>query len=155
MSVSPDYDGLVATIKDTLGPLGDLASPAACFAAQAVLTAGYRKPRIVTTEELDTLPIGTVIRGQWRVWERKYEHAGWFGTGVPEGFSPVHMLHFDHIPEWTVLYMPEETQQQAEVRCPKCMAPNGTHWYVHVRHGNGGGHNEPCPRATGEASSDE
>ncbi len=30
-------------------------------------------------------------------------------------------------------------------RCPKCMGENGNHGLVHVRHGNGGGHNEICP----------
>lgn len=29
--------------------------------------------------------------------------------------------------------------------CPKCFAPLPAHGLVHVRHGNGGGHNEPCP----------
>ena len=33
------------------------------------------------------------------------------------------------------------------VRCPSCAGTNGNHGYVHVRHGNGGGHNEPCPRS--------
>lgn len=31
-------------------------------------------------------------------------------------------------------------------RCPRCGCV-GAHGYVHVRHGNGGGHNEPCPRS--------
>lgn len=29
--------------------------------------------------------------------------------------------------------------------CPRCAGTNGHHGKVHVRHGNGGGHNEPCP----------
>lgn len=29
--------------------------------------------------------------------------------------------------------------------CPRCGGMNGSHGIVHVRHGNGGGHNEPCP----------
>jgi hypothetical protein len=29
--------------------------------------------------------------------------------------------------------------------CPRCAGTNGNHGQVHVRHGNGGGHNEPCP----------
>jgi hypothetical protein len=33
------------------------------YAADAVLAAGYRKPRIITTaEELDALPVGSVVR---------------------------------------------------------------------------------------------
>jgi hypothetical protein len=32
-----------------------------------------------------------------------------------------------------------------EQRCPRCAGLNGYHGSVHVRHGNGGGHNEPCP----------
>lgn len=30
--------------------------------------------------------------------------------------------------------------------CPDCGGLNGDHGLVHVRHGNGGGHNQPCPR---------
>lgn len=30
--------------------------------------------------------------------------------------------------------------------CPDCWSTGGNHSFVHVRHGNGGGHNEPCPR---------
>lgn len=29
--------------------------------------------------------------------------------------------------------------------CPRCAGTDGRHGSVHVRHGNGGGHNEPCP----------
>jgi hypothetical protein len=44
-------------------PLGDYASAAAAFATDAVLDAGYRKPRVITTlEELDALPDGSVIQ---------------------------------------------------------------------------------------------
>lgn len=31
--------------------------------------------------------------------------------------------------------------------CPRCGGPNGAHGVVHVRHGNGGGSNRPCPDA--------
>lgn len=34
-------------------------------------------------------------------------------------------------------------------RCRRC-GGIGTHGTVHVRHGNGGGHNEPCPEARGD-----
>lgn len=37
-------------------------------------------------------------------------------------------------------------------RCPACGGTNGTHGLVHTRHGNGGGHNRPCPNA---ASADQ
>lgn len=30
-------------------------------------------------------------------------------------------------------------------RCPRCWGTVGQHGFVHVRHGNGGGHNRPCP----------
>lgn len=32
-------------------------------------------------------------------------------------------------------------------RCLRCGGVGGAHGKVHVRHGNGGGHNEPCPLA--------
>jgi len=35
-------------------------------------------------------------------------------------------------------------------RCPKCLGVNGQHNELHVRHGNGGGHNESCPRAVSQ-----
>lgn len=31
------------------------------------------------------------------------------------------------------------------VRCARCGGTQDAHGLVHVRHGNGGGHNEPCP----------
>jgi len=36
----------------------------------------------------------------------------------------------------------------SETRCPKCGGLNGAHNLVHVRYGNGGGGNKPCPNAT-------
>lgn len=33
------------------------------------------------------------------------------------------------------------------VVCPRCGHPRPGHGMVHVRHGNGGGHNEPCPES--------
>lgn len=35
---------------------------------------------------------------------------------------------------------------EANAICGRCGGANGRHGLVHVRHGNGGGHNEPCPR---------
>ena len=29
--------------------------------------------------------------------------------------------------------------------CDRCGGLNGQHGMIHVRHGNGGGHNSPCP----------
>lgn len=34
---------------------------------------------------------------------------------------------------------------QAPERCNRCWHTLPNHGLVHVRHGNGGGHNEPCP----------
>lgn len=36
-------------------------------------------------------------------------------------------------------------EQPTTTTCPRCAGTNGNHGMVHVRHGNGGGHNEPCP----------
>lgn len=50
-------------------------------------------------------------------------------------------------------FLAETTNQQS--RCPRCGGLDGVHGLVHVRHGNGGGHNEPCPnqqvKSTAEA----
>jgi hypothetical protein len=35
-------------------------------------------------------------------------------------------------------------------RCSRCGGKAGQHGFVHVRHGNGGGHNEPCPLTPSE-----
>lgn len=42
----------------------------------------------------------------------------------------------------------EERSEVTEPRtvCPRCGGLDGHHGLVHVRHGNGGGHNVPCPR---------
>mgnify|MGYP006370113105 FL=1 len=45
-----------------------------------------------------------------------------------------------------------DTQNQTEARCPRCDGRNGHHGLVHVRHGNGGGHNEPCPETPRDAN---
>lgn len=40
-------------------------------AADAILTAGYRKPRqVATVEELDVLPVGSVVLCRGRSWQR-------------------------------------------------------------------------------------
>lgn len=36
-------------------------------------------------------------------------------------------------------------------RCPSCGVLGG-HGLVHERHGNGGGHNRPCPESDGSGS---
>lgn len=44
----------------------------------------------------------------------------------------------------------DEGGEENPDRCPDCGGMNGRHGLVHVRHGNGGGHNELCPRAAEE-----
>jgi hypothetical protein len=40
---------------------------------------------------------------------------------------------------------PEAEAELAAAPCARCGGRNGRHGLVHTRHGNGGGHNEPCP----------
>lgn len=40
-----------------------------------------------------------------------------------------------------------EDPETADERCPECGSLNDSHGPVHVRHGNGGGSNQPCSRA--------
>lgn len=76
----------------------------------AVLDTGYHKPRLVGPDDLAALPNNTVIRGQWCVWEKNHD-GFWFTTGAVGRYNTVEMLHVDHVPEWTVLYLPEEGGQ--------------------------------------------
>lgn len=80
-------------------------------AADAILAAGYRKPRIITTaEELDALPVGSVVLdndGYGEVYQKAARRpAGikWYETG--------YAIHWDslelNLPA-TVLYSPEPT----------------------------------------------
>jgi len=74
--------------------------------ADAILAAGYRKPRtITTTEELDALPNGSVVlsdvykahHGQaisFQRWEDGLWHRGArSGSTHPDNFLPVSVLH--------------------------------------------------------------
>lgn len=75
---------------------------------EAIIAAGYRKPRTITTaEELDALPFETVIRdADEAVLERwgQMEESGWV-TVMVASFIPS-----DHIAlPATVLYSPEPT----------------------------------------------
>lgn len=55
------------------------------------------------------------------------------------GTRQVSWVHAARTPEY------RDVQQPTEERCPDCDGRGGVHGFVHVRHGNGGGHNEPCP----------
>jgi len=43
----------------------------------------------------------------------------------------------------------------AQAFCPNCGGRNGHHLLVHIRHGNGGGHNERCPKGLRSVSMPE
>lgn len=67
-------------------------------AANAILAAGYRKPRTITTaEELDALPVGSVVKDDDGHAHLKYPR-GWVRTGqepysTPEGILPALVIH--------------------------------------------------------------
>lgn len=42
---------------------------------------------------------------------------------------------------------PESGPVKETGHCPDCDGSHGNHGLVHIRRGNGGGHNEPCPHA--------
>jgi hypothetical protein len=58
----------------------------------------------VDMDDLDTLPIGTVVRGQWMIWE-KSDQGHWRTPGDSDRYDVAYMLHMDHMPEWTVLHV--------------------------------------------------
>lgn len=73
--------------------------------ADAILAAGYRKPRTITTaEELDALPDGTVVMdGQgevarklvygWRVLVSEAGFDAWLSDPLEETYLPATVLH--------------------------------------------------------------
>ena len=72
-------------------------------AAEAILAAGYRKPRTVTTvEELDALPLGSVILDQVGLSLHRNAFTGWCSSnGAKE--IPMDMLMQEALPA-TVLH---------------------------------------------------
>ncbi len=57
------------------------------------------------------------------------------------------MDYYDDMPEMAAASHAACTKS-TDSRCSLCGGLNGTHGLVHVRHGNGGGHNAPCPQST-------
>lgn len=53
--------------------------------------------------------------------------------------------------DYELVKEPPAPLDPSKATCPRCAGTNGNHGKVHVRHGNGGGHNEPCPNASVEA----
>jgi hypothetical protein len=72
-------------------------------AAEAVLKAGYRKPRTITTvEELNALPIGTVVRSEAKTIAARLDSTAGVLFGM-EGSFPWHHLALPA----TVLWEPQ------------------------------------------------
>jgi len=75
----------------------------------AILAAGYRKPRIITTaEELDALPTGSVILDPIGLSLHKNEFTGWVSSNGAKKIT-ADMLEREALPA-TVLYEPEPTK---------------------------------------------
>lgn len=78
-------------------------------AADAILAAGYRKPRTITTvEELDALPAGSVILDSDGLSLHKNEFTGWCASNGAKEID-VEMLEGEALPA-TVLHEPEATR---------------------------------------------
>ncbi|MCW2132902.1 hypothetical protein [Arthrobacter sp. VKM Ac-2550] len=74
------------TIEETYSPGDDVMG---ADLAEATLAAGYRKPRTITTaEELDALPMDTVIRDAdeyvWERWSLLSRNNDWRCAGAPD-----------------------------------------------------------------------
>lgn len=69
---------------------------------------------------------------------------GWLHLSPAQAREVADSLHW-----WADRYEPKamEPRPQPE-RCSRCGGRGGRHGSVHVRHGNGGGHNEPCPQVS-------
>jgi hypothetical protein len=75
-------------------------------AAESATAAGYRKPRTVTTaEELDALPVGSVLLDPIGISLHKNAFTGWCASNGGKEI-PLEMLAVDGLPA-TVLYIPE------------------------------------------------
>lgn len=81
-------------------------------AADAILAAGYRKPRTITTaEELDTLPVESVVRSaRGTIFEKANFHGDpefpfWLTPGVNHEYAGIALA----LPA-TVLHEPEATR---------------------------------------------
>jgi hypothetical protein len=75
--------------------------------ADHLIAAGYRKPRTITTaEELDALPVGSVVLSQdyrhhvdeWRVSFQRWQDGDWYRGARsshthPDNFLPATVLH--------------------------------------------------------------
>lgn len=73
--------------------------------ADAILAAGYTKPRTITTaEELDALPFGSVILDPIGLSLHKNEFTGWRASNGAKGIT-LDMLANEALPA-TVLYEP-------------------------------------------------
>ena len=70
-------------------------------AAVDILAAGYRKPRTITTaEELDALPVDSVVRDDEMVWLRG--NSEWYTPMTTAGYASMHI----NLPA-TVLWEPK------------------------------------------------
>lgn len=75
--------------------------------ADAILASGYRKPRTITTvEELNALPVRSVIRGNWLA-EKWAEPEGecWHIAGKALSWFTEQLASYNGLPA-TVLYEP-------------------------------------------------
>jgi hypothetical protein len=91
---------------DVAGPFDqEKAESAIDAAAEVILAAGYRKPRTITTaEELDALPVGSVLLDVDGNTSRKF-HGGWRTTVVePDGSAWLSDCMEDADMPATVLY---------------------------------------------------
>lgn len=71
-----------------------------------------------------------------------YESARGDVSVAPEHWSPSERAAYD------CGFMDGRGHEPRAITCLTCGGLNGNHGFVHLRHGNGGGHNEPCPNAT-------
>lgn len=111
-----ERDQLAALLRDHGAPIPDEGYPADEYdcCAQALLEAGVRLPArvIESAEELDTLPVGAVVRyGNWI--EQQRGPGEWEAPGI-EGFSSTATVFADaaaESAEITVLHIPTQEGQ--------------------------------------------
>lgn len=118
---------------------GTISAVGANNVARSIITAGWRSPEQVAALLADQRDGITAVIEARRI------------------ICPVH-----HMPDCSPMlncrdllkHLHEQREIDARIvrtftkgtRCPKCWSLDGNHGCVHVRHGNGGGHNRPYPQ---------
>ncbi|MDV8005028.1 hypothetical protein [Rhodococcus sp. IEGM 1318] len=104
---TPARDERAALLADELQTQG-ATREFARYSANALVSAGWSKPRTVETpDDLDELPPGSVIRGEFLIWEKNLAGT-WLTPGVDKNHhkTSTEVVIAEAAPIFTVLFTP-------------------------------------------------